>query len=308
MTCAVCPKQCKIDRFNGEIGYCGETADLRIAKTMLHHWEEPVLCGNVGSGAVFFSGCPLNCIYCQNHSISHEHRGKVYSIDELSSEFMSLQKSGALNINLVSPTHFAPQIRAAIFRSRASGLTVPIVWNTSGYESVRAIEDNEGFADVYLSDFKYYDNSLAKAYSGIDDYREVALEALKCMVDSVGEPRFDLYHDQRRMTSGVIVRHMIIPGHIDDSKAVLKTLHDEFGGSIMVSIMNQYTPILSTLSESGNARAKKLIESFPNLGLTLTDDEYEEVLDFADEMGLEDYFWQSGETCSESFIPEFDNI
>ncbi len=219
--------------------------------------------------------------------------------------FLELQDKGALNINLVTPTHFSPQIRIALQRARENGLILPIVWNTSGYETVDAIKLNEGFVDVYLTDMKYASSDLAKSLSGVADYPEVAMAAIGQMLDSTHGLHFDTYHDQQRMISGVVVRHMVLPGHADDSKQVLSRLYNAFGEDISYSIMNQYTPVLNDRALAGDKFAIKALESHPELRRTVSAEEYEDVLDLADSLGISDYYWQDGQTCLNSFIPAF---
>lgn len=279
---------------------------MRVSRAALHFWEEPPISGSVGSGTIFFSNCNLCCMYCQNHEISKGGAGKVVSINEVAQMCLDLQAQGAMNINLVTPTHFAPMIRCAIDAARARGMDLPIIWNTSGYETLDAVGENDGFVDVYLTDFKYFDDALAKAFSGVTDYRERATSAIEKMIESIGEPKFDDFNGCSRLTNGVVVRHLLLPGHAADSKRVLRLLHERYGRSVLVSIMNQYTPVLRTLAESGDENAQRDLQQYPELGESLANEEYELVLDYADELGLQDYFWQDGATCKESFIPEFE--
>ncbi len=202
-----------------------------------------------------------------------------------------------MNVNLVTPTHFAPPIRNAISQARARGFELPIVWNTSGYETVEALQDDAGFVDVYLTDFKYADGRLAQQLSGAADYPTWALEALEEMLDQVGEPVYDEHQGSQRLRRGVVVRHLILPGQGDASLEVLRLLHNRFGNSLLLSLMSQYTPVVP--------EGAPILQRFPELGRTLTSDEYERVLDAADELGFEDYFWQEGNPAQESFIPNF---
>lgn len=277
-----------------------------VSRAALHFWEEPPISGEAGSGTIFFAGCNLKCCYCQNAAISRGGAGREAGVSEVAAMMRDLERQGAMNVNLVTPTHFSDAVREAVAEARRCGLAVPVVWNTGGYESVGNIRRNDGFVDVYLTDFKYCDDALAKAYSGVADYRTVAERALDAMVEGVGEVACDDFGGVERMTRGVVVRHLLLPGSLDDSKAVLRLLRQRYGSDVRVSIMNQYTPVLATAAEAGDARAKAVLGRFPQLANAVSREEYESLLDYADAIGLEDYFWQDGETCKESFIPEFE--
>lgn len=277
-----------------------------VARAALHYWEEPPVSGEGGSGAIFFSGCPLRCVYCQNASIALGEHAREITVERLSAIMVELEAAGALNINCVTPTHYAPQIRAAIARARGDGMGLPVLWNTSGYETVEAVGANVGFVDAYLTDFKYADSELARRYSRASDYPEVACAALEAMVKATGAPHYDEYRGQERLVSGVIVRHLMLPGALENSKAVVRLLHERFGGDIRLSLMNQYTPVIVRAAKEGDARATAALANAPELARTVPDDEYEELLDFADGLGIEDYFWQEGGAAEESFIPAFD--
>lgn len=273
---------------------------MRIARVGLHAWEEPPISGSAGSGTIFFSGCSLSCIYCQNARISRRACGRPYEPDELAQACLELQRAGAMNINLVTPTHFAPGARAAIDLARAGGLRIPVVWNTSGYERVEAIEANRGTADVYLTDFKYADARLAGQLSGVPDYPAVALAAIEVMVEQAGPPAYDRFGGEDRMIGGVVVRHLVLPGQTRASMEAVQLVHEAFGSQVRLSIMSQYTP-----PPAGIAGAAGRADRFPELARTLSEQEYEAVLDHADAIGVQDYFWQQGEAASESFIPDF---
>lgn len=279
---------------------------MTVARAALHFWEEPVLSGARGSGTVFFGGCPLRCLYCQNAVIAQGEAGKAVSTRDVAAMALDLQAQGALNLNLVTPTHFAPLVRRAVAIARDGGLSLPVVWNTSGYETVSAIRGNRGTVDVYLTDFKYASAKLAQRYSSTPDYREVALAALDAMVEEAGEPAFDEVDGAPRMTGGVIVRHLLLPGALEDSEAVVSLLHERYGSAVLVSLMNQYTPVLADRAASGDASAQAQMSRFPELAQRVSDEDYERLLDFADGLGMEDYFWQDGEAAQESFIPAFD--
>ncbi len=264
---------------------------------MLHQWEEPGISVGAGSGAVFFAGCPLRCAYCQNRAISRAAAGTVYEPRDLAKVFSSLEAQGAANLNLVTPTHFAAPIREAIRLAREAGFDLPVIWNTSGYENASAIRQNEGCVDVYLTDFKYADGRLAEELSHAKDYPEAALRALSEMVRCTGSLRWDAFDGEERLVSGCVVRHLVLPGHADASCAVLELLWREFGDAIKLSLMSQYTPVLDA--------DDPVLAAHPGLGRTVSAEEYEQVLDCADELGFQDYFWQEGGAAEESFIPAF---
>ena len=305
-SCDWCPRRCGADRRAGERGTCGADDELVIARSALHFWEEPPISGSRGSGTVFFSHCPLHCSYCQNAVIAQGATGRSVSVERLASMCLELQGKRALNVNFVTPTHYAGHARRAIEVARADGLHLPVVWNTSGYETVEAIRGNRGTVDVYLSDFKYADASLAQRYSHAADYPEVALRALDAMVEEAGEPRFDEIDGEPRLTGGVVVRHLMLPGAFEDSCRIVSLLQGRYGSSVLLSLMNQYTPVLETARRAGDERAAAALAACPELGRAVSNDDYERLLDFADEAGVEDYFWQNGGAAEESFIPAFD--
>ena len=305
--CMLCPRACGARRAQGERGVCGADDKLVVARAALHAWEEPPISGNAGSGTIFFSHCSLKCIYCQNAQIAQGQAGKEISIERLVQICLELQDKGALNINFVSPTHYAPYVRASVVRARKAGLVLPIVWNTSGYETVQTIANNKDMIDIYLSDFKYGNAQVAKRYSNASDYKDVACQALDTMLEFVGEPAFDEVDGQLRMTRGVIVRHLLLPGQLENSKEVLKLIHERYGARVRLSIMNQYTPLLKTFAQREDGIwAREALYRFPELAEYASDSDYESLLDYADELGIENYFWQKGPACEESFIPAFD--
>ncbi len=295
--CTLCPRACGVDRQKGLVGACGAADELLVSHVMLHQWEEPPISGSVGSGAVFFPGCSLGCAYCQNHAISRACTGRHVSTAELADIFLGLEAQGALNVNLVTPTHFAPQIREALRLARKAGLQLPVVWNTSGYETVDALAANAGYVDVYLTDFKYASSVLSSKLSRAADYPEVALAAIHEMVRQVGGLEFDAIGGCERVIRGVIVRHLVLPGLVAASCGALDVLRHEFGDAVHLSIMSQYTPQMPADSP--------LLDEFPDLARRVTDEEYEAVLDHADALGYADYFWQQGDPAQESFIPDF---
>ena len=288
--CELCPRKCGANRLAGKNGFCGGGKEVKVARAALHFWEEPCISGEEGSGTVFFSGCTMRCVFCQNREISRGEAGKLVSIERLAEIFLELQGKGANNINLVTPMHYSPQITAALDIARKNGLSLPIVWNTGGWELPESVEAVKNYSDIWLTDFKYFDNSLAEKFSNAKNYFENASASLKKMLEQTGEPVFD---DDGMMKKGIIVRHLVLPGHTDDSKKVLRWLWENFGDKIWISIMNQYTPLCSE-------------EKFPELSRKVTDDEYDEVVDFAVSLGIENAFVQDGEAVSESFIPPFD--
>lgn len=287
--CTLCPRNCKVDRTQNKLGYCGATEKLVVARAALHMWEEPCISGTNGSGTVFFSGCSVKCVYCQNHNIALGLAGKEISIKRLAEIFIELQEKEAHNINLVTPSHFIPQIIEAVHISKHKGLKIPIVYNTGGYEKTETLELLNGIVDIYLPDLKYMDENIALKYSNCNNYFKYASEAIKEMVSQVGKPKFD---KNDIMTKGVIVRHMMLPECIEDSKKIIKYLHETFENKIFISIMNQYTPLPHIIN-------------FPEINKRVTDEEYDELVDFAISIGVENGFIQEGETQTESFIPEF---
>ena len=293
-TCELCPRKCGAHRSAGRNGACGCSAELRIARAALHFWEEPPISGDAGSGAIFFSGCPLRCVFCQNHTISHEGTGKQVSTARLARMMLELQDQGALNINLVTPLHYAPHVAEAAAMAKDRGLKLPLLCNTSGYElpgMVRALGD---LIDVWLTDFKYASPDLAGKLSGARDYPQVAAEALCEMLDALRRRGGRKLADDGTMLQGIVVRHLVLPGHIKDSCAVLDLVWKLAGNEVDLSVMNQYTP---------NERCRKVGGS---LAHGLDDEDYEVVLCHADDLGFERLWWQQGGTVSESFVPEFD--
>ena len=305
-SCDLCPRGCGANRAAGERGACGADGRLMVSRAALHFWEEPPISGEDGSGTIFFAHCPLGCVYCQNWGIAHGDGGREISVERLAAIMGELEAAGALNINCVTPTHYAPQIRAAVAQAREEGMALPVLWNTSGYETVEAVRANAGTVDAYLTDFKYADGELARRYSHAPDYPEAALAALSAMVEACGRWACDEYRGQERLARGVVVRHLMLPGALENSKAVVRLLHERFGGDIRLSLMNQYTPVLAREAAAGNGRAARALAAMPELAATVPDGEYERLLDFADALGVEDYFWQEGGAAEESFIPAFD--
>ncbi len=286
--CKLCPRNCGVDRTK-TIGFCGANNKMKIARADLHFWEEPCISGESGSGTIFFSYCNLKCIFCQNYKISSEHIGKEISIEKFSEICLDLQNKGALNINLVTPTHYIPLIVDGLKLAKKSGLTIPIVYNTSSYENVESLKLLDGLIDIYLPDFKYFDDLYAIKYSNANDYKKYASLAITEMYRQVGKPIFE----NDIMKKGIIVRHLLLPGLIDDSKKIIKYLYDTYKDDIYISIMNQYTPIKKLQYEELNHRIKNSI--------------YDEIIDYAYDLGIRNAFVQEGETQKKSFIPDFIN-
>ncbi len=287
--CNLCPRNCLIDR-SKTLGYCKATDKVKVARSALHYFEEPSISGNNGSGTIFFSNCNLKCCYCQNKEISTDGFGKEISIERLSEMMLELEEKHANNINLVTPTHYVPSIIEAIKLARSKGLSIPIVYNTSGYESVETLKLLEGYIDIYLTDFKYFDNKLGKDLSKCSNYFEVASKALDEMYRQTGKNKFN---DNGLMTKGIIVRCLVLPTKSDDTKEIINYLYKKYQDNIYLSIMNQYTPV-------------NYIKDYPFLNKTVSEDEYNEVIDYAIDLGIKNAYMQEGGTCSESFIPSFD--
>ena len=289
MKCTLCPRNCGVDRSVG-YGYCGEGDEARVSKIMLHHWEEPCISGcegDAGSGAIFFSGCPLKCVYCQNRAISRGGEGDVMTTDRLAKAILKLQEDGALNINFVTPTHFTNRIIEALDLTRGR-LSVPVVWNTSGYEKVETLKTLEGYVDVFLTDFKYASGEISSKYSSAPDYPETALAALREMVRITGAPLFD----GGMLRRGTVVRHLVLPGSYRDSIEVLNTVCRAVGtNNVLVSLMAQYTPEFAG-------------SDFPELARRITTFEYSKVLSHAKALGFEGYAQQRG-SASAKYTPDF---
>lgn len=291
--CELCPRRCRADRAAGERGVCGATDTLRLARAALHFWEEPPISGEAGSGTVFFSGCPLKCVYCQNHEISTGNFGIDVSPERLAQIMLELQDQGALNINLVTATHYAHLLPEAIATARARGLVVPIVYNTSGYERVEAVRELDDLVDIWLTDFKYADAGLGRALSHVPDYPSVAQSALIEMARQLERHGGGAARADGTWTRGIIVRHLVLPGHAEDSCRVLDLIWGAVGDA-PISVMNQYTPNAAMRAAGGE------------LARAVTREEYERVLDHADDLGFTQMFWQEGGAVDESFTPPFD--
>jgi len=294
-SCKLCPRNCKVNREDGEIGICQMTSKIKVARAALHFWEEPCISGTNGSGTVFFSGCSLHCVFCQNESIAWGISGKEISSERLRDIFLELQEKKANNINLVTPGHFVPHIISAVKSAKSQGLRIPIVYNTSSYETVDTIKSLEGIVDIYLPDFKYWNKELSAKYSNAADYPQVAKEAIAEMVRQQPTPLFEWDKEQKMdiMKKGVIVRQLLLPGQLEDAKQIIKYLFDTYGNRIYLSLMSQFTPLPH-------------IEKYPELNQRVAPEDYEAYVDYALEIGVEKGFIQEGEVADDSFIPKFD--
>ncbi len=321
--CVLCPRECRVNRNAGQTGYCGQTSDIIAARAALHMWEEPCISGTNGSGAVFFSGCNLHCVFCQNYAISKtgymkDSIGKAVSISRLSEIYLELQEKGAHNINLVTPTHYIPQIIKSLDLAKKHGLRIPIVYNTGCYEKVETLRQLEGFVDIYLPDLKYFSPAISSRYSNAPDYFIYASAAIAEMFRQVGSPVFEAplscgneslkaadgenleasdnstldISESALMKKGIIVRHMLLPDCTEDSRQIIKYLYQTYRNNIYMSIMNQYTPMPQTAA-------------IPSLNRKVTEQEYSTLIDYAISLGIENAFIQEGPTASESFIPSF---
>ena len=288
--CLLCPRKCGINRRTGQTGVCGVSSEIKVARAALHYWEEPCISGKKGSGAVFFSGCSLHCVFCQNREISDGKAGKVINKERLSDIFIELVDKGANNINLVTPGQYIPDIVCAVNDAKSRGMKLPIIYNTSGYENVTELKQLEGIVDVYLPDFKYMDSTLSAMYSRAKDYPSVAKQALSEMVRQ--QPDVVIDDATGLIQKGVIVRQLLLPGHVNDAKAVLKYLYDTYHDHVYISMMSQFTPIA--------------LKDYPEINRTVTKREYERLVNYALEIGITNAFIQEGDVAKDSFIPAFD--
>ena len=294
MGCMLCPRKCGADRDNS-VGFCGMGNNARVARAALHFWEEPCISGTRGSGAVFFSGCVMRCVYCQNYEISARRSGKEISVERLSEIFLELQSQGAHNINLVNPTHFVPQIISALDIARAGGLSIPVVYNSGGYERVETLRMLEGYVDIYLPDIKYYDDTAAKELSSASDYFETAMAAAEEMLRQTGEPMFGEGEAQGLLKRGTVVRHLVLPKMYKDSAEIIKRVGNRFGSRIIFSLMSQYTPCGAVGSDERLAFLNRRITTF----------EYQKALNAVLDAGPEGYM-QERSSAKEEYTPDFD--
>lgn len=289
--CNLCIRNCSIDRNSGKVGFCNSSNKLRVAKAYLHLWEEPCISGKNGSGTVFFSNCNLKCVFCQNHIISNDGLGKEISIERLSEIFLELQEKGAHNINLVTPTHYVPQIIEALNIAKNKGLYLPIIYNTNGIDSLDTIKKLNGYIDVYLPDFKYFNDKYSLKYSKIKGYSKNLLTILEEMFNQVDKP---IFNENGIIQKGVIIRHLMLPGLLFDSKKVIDTIYNKFGNKVYISLMNQYTPMYDSIK-------------YPEINKPLNPKHYDSLIDYSIELGVKNGFIQDTGTNSKSFIPDFNN-
>lgn len=294
--CTLCRRNCKINRNDKKIGYCKASDKVMIARAALHMWEEPPISSENGSGTVFFSHCNFNCVFCQNHDISQGHSksdcsvsGAEVSIERLSEIFLELQEQGANNINLVTPTHYVPQIIEALKIAKNKGLKIPVLYNTNSYDSVETIKSLNGYIDVYLPDFKYFNDKYAIKYSKAPGYSENAIKVIDEMLKQTGNPKFD---DNGHIIKGVIVRHLMLPGLLFDSKKVIDLLYNRYGDHIYISIMNQYVPMFNACD-------------YPEINKTLNPKHYDSLINYAAEIGIKNGFIQESGANTEEFVPSF---
>ena len=289
MKCMLCPRKCGADR-EKNIGYCGTGSKIKIARAALHEWEEPCISAKGGSGAIFFSGCGLRCIYCQNREISRGRIGIEIDENRFYEILFELKEKGAENINLVTAGHFLKQILPVLKKAKNDGINIPFVYNTSSYEAVEQIKALDKVVDIYLPDLKYISSELSQNFSSAEDYFDIASAAIDEMVRQKGKCVFD---ESGKMISGVIVRHLVLPKHIGEAKRIIRYLHTRYGNDIYISIMSQYTPLLKTCK-------------YPELLRRVKKDEYDRVIDYAEKIGIKNAFIQCGAAAEESFIPQFD--
>lgn len=293
--CQLCPRGCKVNRENGQIGVCKVSSNLKVARAALHYWEETCISGTKGSGTVFFSGCSMHCVFCQNQEIAQGVSGKEIRKERLAEIFLELQDKGANNINLVTPGHYVPHIVWAVEQARRDGLKLPIVYNTSSYEKVDSLKQLEGIVDVYLPDFKYWNPEVAKKYSNAYDYPEVAKNAIAEMVRQ--QPNVAFVYDKEQdldiIQKGVIVRQLLLPGQLSDAKQIVKYLYETYGDTIFLSLMSQYTPLAH-------------VRDFPELNQKVDRRDYDDYVDYAISLGVENGYIQEDDVAEESFIPSFD--
>ncbi len=287
--CKLCPVGCKVNRNEGGLGKCKAGSKVKIARAVLHFFEEPCISGKKGSGTIFFTGCNLKCIYCQNYKVSQEYLGKELEIEDLAKEFLRLEEEGANNINLVTGFMFVPQIIEALKIARKKGLIIPIVYNSSGYESIDTLKLLEGYVDIYLPDFKYYYNDLALRLSNAYNYKEIATNAIKEMIRQ--QPQ-NIYDEYGLMKKGVLIRHLVLPNHIQNSKQVLKYIKKSFGKNVYLSVMAQYFPCF---------KAKDEID----INRKLSEEEFEEIEDFVYSLNLKNGYIQNLEDNEEQYVPKF---
>lgn len=287
-SCKLCGRACKVNREEGQRGFCQAGTSMHIGRAAAHFWEEPCLSGTRGSGTIFFSSCGLSCVYCQNQRLSRKELGQELSVEELVEVFYQLEAEGCHNINFVTPEHYSPGVREAMLLARKKGFSLPFVWNSSGYQSARTLKALEGLVDIYLMDFKYWEGSLAERYSKAKNYPEIAKEALEEVVRQCPELQFQ----DGLLKKGVIVRHLLLPGQVYQGKRILKYSFSRYGNQILYSLLSQYTPFGA-------------LDRFPEINRKVFGREYQRLVDYALSLGIEKAFIQEGESAKESFIPDF---
>lgn len=287
--CKLCYRNCKVNRNDNKIGFCRASNKIKVARAALHYWEEPPISQENGSGTVFFSYCNFNCVFCQNHEISQEFIGMEISIKKLAEIFLDLQSQNANNINLVTPTHYVPQIIEALKIAKSNGLKIPILYNTNSYDSLETIKSLNGYIDVYLPDFKYFNDKYAIKYSKVNNYSYNAIKVIDEMLNQVGKPKFN---SNGCITKGVIVRHLMLPGLLFDSKKVIDILYNRYKDDIYISIMNQYIPMFKACD-------------YPEINKPLNPKHYDSLINYALDIGVQNAFIQDEGTNTSSFIPAF---
>lgn len=290
-SCKLCKRECGVNRLDDQLGFCVASNQIKIARASLHMWEEPPISMDNGSGTVFFSHCNLKCVFCQNHEISQELNGTYITIERLSAIFIELQKKGANNINLVTPTHYAPQIMESLELAKNNGLIIPILYNTNGYDKLETIKLLEGYIDVYLPDFKYFNDKYSIKYSKASNYLENIIPLLEEMVRQVGKPTFD---KEGRIRKGVIIRHLMLPGLLFDSKKIIDIIHETFGDSVYISIMNQYVPLHNA-------------NDYPEIYKPLNPKHYSSLIEYASYIGVVNGFIQDEGANTTAYVPSFKN-
>lgn len=289
--CNLCPRECSVER-NVKKGFCSSTEEVRVSRAALHMWEEPCICGDRGSGTVFFTGCNLRCVFCQNHSISSGDKGVAIDPESLARIYLALEREGAQNINLVTGAHFILQIAESIEIAKKEGIKIPFVYNTSAYEYPQSLKILDGLVDIYMPDFKFYNSKTALEYSKAPDYPDIAKNAIEEMVRQQRNLRFD---PEGILEKGVIIRHLLLPGHVYEAKQIMKYLWTTYSDSVLYSIMSQYTPMAKC-------------EGFSHLQRKVRGKEYDSLVDYCLELGMENAYIQEGSAATESFIPDFDEL
>ena len=287
--CTLCPRECNVERQKGQKGFCGATSDVKIARVSLHHWEEPCISGKNGSGTVFFSGCNMKCVFCQNYEISTLNKGYIVSAEELAECFLNLQNRNAHNINLVTPTHYADDIIKALDIAKKKGLNIPVVYNSGGYEKIETLKKLKDYIDIYIPDFKYFNDKYAIKYSSANDYCNTVKNAIDEMYAQTGP---FVINKNGIMEKGVIVRHLMLPGLLFDTKKIIDYLYDSYGDNIYLSIMSQYTPMPNTLN-------------IEKLNKKLSINHYNTMINYCEEKGIKYAFIQGEDSADKCYIPEF---